>query len=68
MGGLNMELSQKLKDICKATDTKEEGIAKLVEYYIKSLGWSQKEAEEYAIALFKDGTIKQIKVIGGKKK
>ena len=36
----------------------------LVSYYIKSLGWNEEEACKYALSLFHDGTITQIKLIG----
>lgn len=62
-----MALSKKLLETCKKTKTSVEGMEKLVEYYIKSLGWSEKKANEYALTLFDNGTIDQIKVIGGKK-
>lgn len=53
-----------LKEICEKTNTRLSGMEFLVDYYIKSLGWSEKEALEYAIGLFHDGTITQIKLIG----
>ena len=36
----------------------------LVNYYVNSLGWSEEEAIQYAIGLFHNGTIQQIKLIG----
>ena len=62
-----MALSKELLETCKKTKTSVEGMEKLVEYYIKSLGWSEEKANEYALTLFENGTIDQIKVIGGKK-
>lgn len=62
-----MVLSKELLETCKKTKTSVEGMEKLVEYYIKSLGWSEEKANEYALTLFDNGTIDQIKVIGGKK-
>lgn len=64
----NMALSKGLLETCKRTKTSVEGMEKLVEYYIRSLGWSEKKANEYALTLFEDGTIEKIKVIGGKKR
>lgn len=62
-----MALSKELLEICEKTKTSVEGMEKLVEYYVESLGWSEKKANEYALALFENGTIDQIKAIGGKK-
>ena len=53
-----------LKEICKQTNTSFSGIEKLIEYYEKSLHWSKDEAIAYAISLFNNGTIDQIKVLG----
>lgn len=53
-----------LKAICKQTNTSFSGIEKLIEYYEKSLHWSKDEAIAYAISLFNNGTIDQIKVLG----
>lgn len=62
-----MALSKELLETCERTKTSVEGMGKLVEYYIKSLGWSERKANEYALTLFKNGTVDRIKVIGGKK-
>ena len=56
------ENKQKLIEFCKAKGAKIKGIAHLIEYYQKSLGWSE-QAVEYAIKLFEDGTIDSIMVI-----
>ena len=53
-----------LKEICKQTNTSFSGIEKLIEYYEKSLHWSKDKAIDYAISLFNNGTIDQIKVLG----
>ena len=53
-----------LKEICEQTNTSFSGIKKLIEYYEKSLHWSKDEAIAYAISLFNNGTIDQIKVLG----
>ena len=53
-----------LKEICEQTNTSFSGIEKLIEYYEKSLHWSKDEAIAYAIGLFNNGTIDQIKVLG----
>ena len=52
-----------LKEICEQTNTSFSGIEKLIEYYEKSLHWSKDEAIAYAIGLFNNGTIDQIKVL-----
>ena len=53
-----------LKEICEQTNTSFSGIEKLIVYYEKSLHWSKDEAIAYAIGLFNNGTIDQIKVLG----
>lgn len=58
------ELREELKNICKETNTRYLGIEHLVNYYVKSLGWTQVQAIEYAIRLFHDGTIREIKLLG----
>ena len=58
------ELKVRLEQICKETDTRLSGMEFLVNYYIKSLGWTEEQAYEYAIGLFHNGTIRQIKLIG----
>lgn len=58
------ELKAELKEICERTNTKLSGMEFLVDYYIKSLGWGEAQAYEYAIELFHNGTITQIKLIG----
>ncbi|WP_264230096.1 hypothetical protein [Acholeplasma laidlawii] len=60
------DLELRLNELIKKTDTSFEGINLLIDYYIKSLGWSKEQAVEYAIGLFEDGTIDFIKVINGK--
>ena len=60
------DLELRLNELIKKTDTSFEGINLLIDYYIKSLGWSKEQAVEYAIRLFEDGTIDSIKVINGK--
>lgn len=58
------EARKKLYDICEKTQTSKDGMNKLVEYYIHSLGWSEDKACDYALGLFKNGTIEQIKLFG----
>lgn len=58
------ELREELKNICKETNTRYSGIEHLVNYYMKSLGWTEEQAIEYAIRLFHDGTIREIKLLG----
>lgn len=53
-----------LYKLCEETKTSKDGIDYLVNYYIHSLGWSEEKALEYAISLFKSGTIEKIKIIG----
>lgn len=60
------DLELKLNELIKRTDTSSKGIELLIDYYIKSLGWSKEQAIEYAIGLFENGTIDSIKVINGK--
>ena len=58
------DLREELKNICEETNTRYSGIEYLVNYYIKSLGWTEEQAIEYAIRLFHDGTIKEIQIFG----
>ena len=60
------ELREQLKEICKETDTKLSGMEYLVNYYINQLNWSEEKAIEYAIGLFHNGTIRQIKLLNSK--
>lgn len=46
------------------TNTSKRGMEILVDYYINKLGWSEEQAYEYALGLFHDGTITQIKMFG----
>lgn len=60
------ELRTRLYELVDRTNTSRKGIDYLVNYYITSLGWSEDEAIKYAIKLFEDGVIDEIKVINGK--
>lgn len=60
------DYKQKLIELCKAKGAMIQGIEYLIEYYKKSLGWSEKQAVEYALKLFEDGTIDSIMVISKK--
>lgn len=60
----NENIREKLYKICDETQTSRSGMDYLVDYYINSLGWTEEQAVEYAIGLFKNGTIQQIKLIG----
>lgn len=60
------ELKAKLYILVDDTNTSRKGIDFLVNYYITSLGWSEDDALRYAIKLFEDGVIDEIKVINGK--
>lgn len=55
---------EQLYKFCDETNTSRSGMDYLVNYYISSLGWSEEKAVEYAISLFHNGTITQIKLIG----
>ncbi len=57
---------QKLNELCKAKGAKIQGIEHLIEYYIKSLGWTEQQAFEYVLKLFEDGTIDSIMIISKK--
>lgn len=57
------ELRTELKDTCEKHETRYSGMEYLVNYYISSLNWTEKEALEYALKLFHDGIITQIKII-----
>ena len=58
------ELRKELERMCVETNTRITGMEFLVNYYIKNLGWSEEQALQYAIDLFHNGTITQIKLIG----
>lgn len=60
------ELKAKLYKLVDDTNTSRKGIDFLVNYYIQSLGWSEDDSLRYAIKLFEDGVIDEIKVINGK--
>lgn len=59
-----IEVRKQLYEMCDKTNTSRTGMDHLVNYYIKSLCWSEEEACKYALSLFHDGTITQIKLIG----
>ena len=61
----NNELKERLYELVEKTKTSKAGIDYLVNYYINSLGWSEDEALRYAIRLFEDGVIDEIKIING---
>lgn len=58
-------LKEKLLKLCKELKTSDEGINYLINYYINSLGWTEEEAIKYTIKLFDNGSIDEIKIIGG---
>jgi hypothetical protein len=55
------ELKRELKEMCEKTDTSISGMEYLIKYYMESLHWTEIESITYAIGLFKNGTIQQIK-------
>lgn len=59
-----IEARKQLYEMCDKTNTSRSGMDYLVNYYIASLSWSEEEACKYALSLFRDGTITQIKLIG----
>ena len=61
---MSENLREELYKICDETNTSRTGMDFLVNYYINSLGWTEEEAIKYAIGLFHNGTIQQIKLIG----
>jgi len=54
-------LDAELEEICVKTDTRKEGIAALMRYYIETCGWNGPEAVEHIKGLFANGTIDLIK-------
>ena len=58
------ELRKELYELCDKTQTSRSGMDNLIKYYIDSLGWSEEESIKYAIKLFHNGTIEQIKFFG----
>ena len=59
-----IEARKQLYEMRDKTNTSRTGMDYLVNYYIKSLGWNEEAACKYALSLFHDGTITQIKLIG----
>jgi len=57
------KLRDKLKEICEKTNTSYSGMEYLVKYYISGLHWTEEKAIEYAIGLFHNGTIREIKLL-----
>ena len=57
------KLREQLKEICRETNTSYSGMEYLVKYYINDLHWSEEKAIEYAIGLFHNGTIREIKLL-----
>lgn len=53
-----------LFEMCEKNRTSLRGMNHLVDYYVKSAGMSEKEAVDYAIGLFHNGTIQEIQFIG----
>lgn len=62
------KLRDKLKEICEKTNTSYSGMEYLIQYYIKDLHWSEEKAIEYAIGLFHNGTIREIKLLNSEGK
>lgn len=60
------EKELKLQKLIKEKNIHKEGIDFLLKYYEESLHWSHEQAVEYTISLFENGTIDDIKIIGGK--
>jgi hypothetical protein len=58
------DLRQELKEMCERTNTSLSGIEFLIKYYLESFKWTEAESINYAIGLFKNETIEQIKFIG----
>jgi len=58
--------NQKLIELCKTKGAKIQGIEHLIEYYQRSLGWSEQQAIECALKLFEDGTIDYVMIISKK--
>ena len=59
-----IEARKQLYEMWDKTNTSRSGMDYLVNYYIMSIDWSEEEACKYALSLFHDGTITQIKLIG----
>ena len=53
-----------LFEMCEKNRTALRGMNHLVDYYVSSVGMSEKEAVDYAIGLFHNGTIQEIQFIG----
>ena len=58
-------LEIELHNLIVMSKTNEEGYKKLIDYYMQSLKWSEQRAIKYCIGLFNNGTINEIKMLGG---
>ena len=58
------EIRQELKEMCEKTNTSITGMEYLIKYYMNTLHWTEVDSINYAIGLFKDGSIQQIQFIG----
>lgn len=56
------KLWQSLYKLCDETKTRRTGVEYLIKYY-QSLGWTEEKAIQYAIDLFQNGTVRQIKLL-----
>ena len=54
-----------LHNLIVMSKTNEEGYKKLIDYYMQPLKWSEQKAIKYCIGLFNNGTINEIKMLGG---
>ena len=57
------KLREQLTEICRKPNTSYSGMEYLVKYYISDLHWSEEKAIKYAIGLFHNGTIREIKLL-----
>lgn len=55
-----------LEKLCKDKNVNIKGIEFLLKCYQKNFQWIEEEAEDYAISLFKNGTIDDIIVLNKK--
>lgn len=55
--------NNRLFKTCEKCETSLTGMNILVDYYMESLKWSEKASVDYAISLFHNGTIRQIKML-----
>ncbi len=56
---------EQLIQFSKDAQISQEWIVRLLRYYTDTLGWGMQESLDYVVGLFENGTIQEIKKLGG---